>query len=222
MAKAGLLREVYCDDFGFVDPNRNDCIAKFVRTELVPLVDCDVPLITFDGFDDVGKSTLADRLAEEINAKPVHLDDFVDHDQVKFFDALNYAGILNAIQKARKDRLTVIIEGCLIDAVMSKIGFSSYFRFYVLTGKRSKSDHSDECLDESDSLFGDKTAAELIAEKELKEKSIAENVSMLLIGPADSKNADEVCPLKKELIEYHCEFRPQFRAHVLIKRMRGS
>ena len=206
------MTELSCDQFSLDDLRRHHSIFEFVNGQLAPIVPGGSGIMTFDGFDGVGKSTLANLLGERVGVPVIGLDDFIEKGREAFLDAVKRETLDTAITDAIAHRGRVIVEGCLVDAALETVGKTSGFRFYVMRTTRMSSAPEAEWAQERDILFGEKSTAELIADEE----ELAQQGARLpkRFGGGGSGTLSN---FRRELILYHRNRRPHENANVVIK-----
>ena len=199
------------------EPDIEGHTAKFVTDKLVPLVPEKVSIITFDGFDGVGKSSLARHLAASLKLPVIDLDDFLEEHQDCFLEALKFTDLSRAITNALFSHRKVIVAGCLVETALERTGNSPDFLFYVMRTARMLSRPDIESIDEFDTLYGEKSADQLIADlEEMMEGWTRMPEEFGGGGSGDIPN------LERELIRYHRERRPHDKADLIVKITRLS
>ena len=191
------------------DPNIADHIRHFVKTELVPRIPKSVCLISVDGFDGVGKSTLTQMLADELGFQSIHLDDYLEKEQNCYFEALRFSDLQDSV--AEKTRW--IVEGCLVQTVLSRLGISADYKIYVIRASRMIAYPDQDWADEIDVLIGDKSAEEIIADEEGDLRAWFDMPGEFG-GSGDFHGLEE---LRKELIRYHKSVLPHRTADLVVK-----
>jgi len=178
----------------------------FAREILSAVVPRSAQLISLDGVDGVGKSTLGRALASEIGAKFVDLDDFLEKHEDRYLSSLHFDELQPAMNQGG-----VVLAGCLIEAVLSRLDRQSDFRIYVARTARMRSQPEMEWIDERDLLCGETPAEDLIAELEESARRWAQ-------GPSPFGGGDGSIPeFQKELIRYHRDFAPHKRADIIVR-----
>jgi hypothetical protein len=134
----------------------------FALTQLEPLLPASATMVTIDGLDGAGKTTLGRELASLLGSSFLDLDDFLEKRRGQYFSALRF----DALQTALDSALRVVLSGCLMETVLKKIQCSSDFKIYVVRTARMRSQPELEWIDERDILCSDIPAADLIADLE--------------------------------------------------------
>lgn len=182
-------------------------VLELVREHLLPILPARAPLISIDGLDGSGKSTIGRSIAALSGRSLIDLDEFLQKQQGQFLGALRF----DDLRRALADEPTVI-EGCLVGAVLRRLTHEADFQIYVARTGRMRGDTRHEWCDEHELLFGTRTAAELIKEEEDQLKAFSETGFF-------GMNSDdgELPALWKELITYHREFAPHRTADLIVK-----
>ncbi len=206
----GEVPQIRMDVLRRNDLDAENQIQHFVKTELLPQIPKSARLISIDGFDGVGKSTLTKPLGEELGFQSVNLDDFLEKNQNCYFEALRYSELRDSI--AEKPRL--IVEGCLVQDVLSRLGVSPDYKIYVVRVRRMWAYPDEDWVDQRDVLIGDKCAEEIIKGEEDSLKRWVEKAPVEYGGGDDFHGLDE---LQKELIRYHKSVLPHRTADLIVK-----
>src|SRR5205085_10926861 len=130
-----------------------------------------------------------------------------------FLSALDYPALRQEISENGR----VIVEGCAVLAALLKLELEPDFRIYVVRTVRMHAQPDMEWIDERDLLFGEKTADELIHEQEEQARRWAQAPSEFGGG-----GSGDLPNLVKELITYHCEFKPHRSADLIVKVVRRT
>lgn len=184
-----------------------DQTRTFVRSALVPLLSPSTAVISIDGMDGAGKTTLGRELAAVFDAAFLDLDDFLDKERGRYFSALRFESLKSAIDAEAR----VVLAGCLMAAVLRKIERTPDFRIYVVRTARMRSQPDLEWVDERDILLEDTPADELIADLEESTRKWAHADPPF--GGGDAKMPE----LPKELIRYHRQFTPHRTASLIVR-----
>lgn len=186
-------------------------LPVLVERELVPLLPTSKGLISVDGLDGVGKSTLAQTLSECTGAALVQLDELLRQNQDTFLQALDLVELRRRVRK--KD--LVIVEGCTVLAALEKIAMAPDLKIYVVRTSRMLNQPNLEWVDEHELLLGDRSASELIQEEEEQSRRWVQ--APVEFGGGGSP---ELPGLVKELITYHRDFAPHQSADIVVKVVR--
>ena len=186
-------------------------ISALVRERVLPLLPGSATLISVDGLDGSGKSSIGRAIAALSGRRLIELDEFLDKQQDRFLEALR----TDHLQRELMSDEPTVIEGCLVKALLDRVGRQPDFRIYVVRTGQMHCDPEHEWCDEYELLMGSKSAADLIQEEETKLKAFCESGAFGL----KSDNA-EVSGLWKELVNYHREFAPHQSAELVVKVVR--
>lgn len=192
-------------------------IFDFVSQKLALSVPKDAKIVSLDGFDGAGKTTLARHLARVLRIPLVSLDDYIPKQQNLFLDILKVDCLAEKINGAIENKKRVIVEGCVVESALEKVGLLPDFRIYIIRTSRMRSASDVELVDEYDVLSGEKPGYELIKEEEERLRKWAN-----LPKKIEGGGAGQLSTLRRELIQYHCSIRPHARANVLVKMIRES
>lgn len=84
-------------------------------------------LIGIDGIDGIGKTTMATKLASELQYQVISIDDYLNKNQGSYYKHIDFA-------KLKEDILTrnqVIVEGILLTRILNKIDVKCDFYIYA-------------------------------------------------------------------------------------------
>lgn len=87
-----------------------------------------IGIISVDGVDGVGKSTLAQRLAADLDLPYVEVDEFVQPEQGGYVDYVGY-DLLKVVVEPYG--LGMVIEGICIKHVLSRLAIDEFLSIYV-------------------------------------------------------------------------------------------
>ncbi|MCR4377625.1 MAG: hypothetical protein NUV50_05970 [Rhodospirillales bacterium] len=206
------IKQISLDEILDDAVNKEEIIESFVTKELLPLIPQEAQIITFDGFDGVGKTSIAECVSRCLEIPHFNLDKFLKEDQNEFFNAIKFDELSNAMASACNDRGRIIVDGCMLTKVLKKINYESSFSIYLMhTTRMHLEDELDSCR-KYEILYGDKSAEELISEREDVAQRAAQSSSPFFGG-----GSGEIPALERELIHYHRELRPHDSADLIIK-----
>jgi replication-associated recombination protein RarA len=114
----------YCQEVGSEQPLAIVLEALPKLLEQVRATSFDV--IAIDGYSGVGKTTLAQSVADALGARCLSLDNFIEPLQQVFVDALDSASLSRAL-RARP----VIIEGVCMLAALDRVSLKPSLLIYV-------------------------------------------------------------------------------------------
>lgn len=184
----------------------------FVARKVAPLIPDAAKLITIDGLDGAGKSTLMKNLAASIGYDGIDLDCFLIGDQNAYLDHIKYDELSDKVaSESRK-----IVSGCIIDWALKRIGKHADFRIYVVRVSQMRNQPEQEWWDEADLLFNASSWEEEIEREEQQLSRFLEFAELDSGEPVESS----VGGLRKELIRYHVDARPHEAADMLVKLVR--
>lgn len=207
MTVLSTIPQLECDALEPFEPHARATVAAFVKCRLLAAIPVAARLVSIDGFNGIGKSTIAGFLAGELGSDRIGLDDYLTKNQGRYLDALRLEALAGAVADACCAGRRLVLEGCLIDLVRERIGAETGFRIYVLRWRRMAS--NPEALDEAeehDVLYGERATEELIAE-----------------GEADAARfGGTMGAIDRELIRYPRRCEPHRKADLIVKMVRLS
>ena len=204
--------QLSCDEIGLDEVGGPERVREFVSTKLACAISDEARFITVDGFDGVGKSMLSRYLSEDIGVPLVGLDEFVEKQTGHFLEALRFGELSNRVAEYLDSCGRIIVEGCMVQAAVERIGRSPDFRIYVMRVTRMRNQPDVEWIHEHAVLCGEKSADELIAELEDEAQRWAKMPEEFGGG-----GEMEVPMLERELVQYHSDRCPHRQAGVLVK-----
>ena len=164
-------------------------------------------IIGIDGGDGVGKTTLADFLANEYGFSVINLDKFVNSVQGGFIDQIKLDELKEAVSSAKRP---LIIEGCCLLEVMEKTEINIDCHIYF---KRL-----------CHGIWSEKGEYEVhgtLMDHIKKQNDFCKELARL---EATQKNEifieddDYLLPLTKDLYRYHFNYTPYTRANFIYER----
>ena len=190
---------------------------RLVGRQLTPLIPNGATIVSIDGFDGVGKTTLADELSKAFCLPLVSPDNYLMKEKGYFFKALKFDVISNEIEEYFRLAKGVIVEGCLVELALEQIRRRSDFRIYVMRISRMRSAPEVEFPEEYEVLYGESSTKEMIAKLE----EMARNGAAM---PEEfgGGGSGELPGLQRELVAYHRDRRPHDHADVIVKVVRLS
>jgi cytidylate kinase len=185
-----------------------EAVKEWVIAELLPVIPSGTRLISIDGLDGVGKSTLAKALVEKIGAKAIHLDDYLKKNENRYFEALDFTFLHSDIEKEQ----LIVVEGCLVHAVLARLGIESQFDIYVVRTTTMRAHPETDWLDERKLLLEADNAEEFLAieEEEIKKFEAYFSEGAPSLGMT-------VSGLRRELVHYHIDKKPHMNSDVVVK-----
>lgn len=85
-------------------------------------------LITVDGNMGTGKTNLSYAIGEKLIVKVIDLDDFIEFENGKFLNSINYCRLKSRLDQYSKRHLVVC--GVLVEKVLSRLGQNSNLKIY--------------------------------------------------------------------------------------------
>ena len=152
-------------------------------------------IVSIDGVDGVGKSTLACKFAEELNLLQIEIDTFVQEQQAGYIDYIKYDRLSESIKQAIIANQVIILEGICVQQVLKKLGLNSYAKVYVKV-----IDNYGFWMDQIRFFPPEKSADEMIAERKAKRFSLGH---------------------VEDIIRYHYTFKPHENADYIFERRRA-
>jgi len=149
-------------------------------------------IISIDGVDGVGKSTLASKIAKELRSPLIEIDTFVQEQRGGYIDYIDYNRLNERIKKNIIENRLVILEGICIQQILDKIGLKSFIKIYVKV-----IDNYGFWMDEIRFFPPDKSANEVIAERKANRFSLGH---------------------VEDIIRYHYTYMPYKNADYLFER----
>jgi len=149
-------------------------------------------IVSVDGVDGVGKTTLACNIAKKMNFPCIEIDTFVQEQQGGFIDHIDYNRLSETIKQAIITNHLIILEGICVLQVLQKLGLNSYAKVYVKV-----INNYGFWMDQIRLFPPDKSADEMIAERKAKG---------FLLGHVE------------DIIRYHYTFKPHENADYIFER----
>lgn len=157
--------------------------------------------IGIDGKDGSGKTTLAQRIAEQIKGEVVSLDEYVEKKKGGYVPYLRVKEIRATLSSKMGP---LVVEGVCLLAAADRIGIKIDKLIYV---KRVNSSH--QWLDEEE--CGPKEPVEDLIERLEKNPGI--------FPESEGSETLELPELVKEIVRYHAEYKPSKRADYIFHRI---
>ena len=152
-------------------------------------------IVSIDGVDGVGKSTLACKIAEEMSLPYIEIDTFVQEQQGGYIDHIDYDRLSESIKQAIITNHVIILEGICVQQVLKKLGLNSYAKVYVKV-----IDNYGFWMDQIRFFPPDKSADEMIAERKAKRFSLGH---------------------VEDIIRYHYTFKPHENTDYIFERRKA-
>lgn len=152
-------------------------------------------IVSIDGVDGVGKSTLACKIAEELSLPYIEIDTFVQEQQGGYIDHIDYDRLSESIKQAIITNQVIILEGICVQQVLKKLDLNSNAKVYV----RVMNNYG-FWMDRIRFFPPDKSADEMIAERKAKRFSLGH---------------------VEDIIQYHYTFKPHENADYIFERRKA-
>lgn len=152
-------------------------------------------IVSIDGVDGVGKSTLACKVAEEMSLPCIEIDTFVQEQQGGYIDHIDYDRLSESIKQAIITNHVIILEGICVQQVLKKLSLNSYAKVYVKV-----IDYYGFWMDRIRLFPPDKSADEMIAERKAKRFPLGH---------------------VEDIIRYHYTFQPHENADYIFERRKA-
>lgn len=152
-------------------------------------------IISIDGVDGVGKSTLACKIAEELSFPHLEIDTFVQEQHDGYIDFIDYDRLSERIRQTIIANQVIIVEGICVQQVLKKLSLNSYAKVYVKV-----IDNYGFWMDQIRFFPLDKTADEMIAERKAKRFSLGH---------------------VEDIIRYHYTFKPHENTDYIFERRKA-
>jgi len=211
------IQQISCDVIGGTDVAVIRQLSVWAHCELMPRIPGNARIISLDGWNGVGKTTLGRVLATSISSRLIDLDDYLNRNQGKFLAALRSQELARTIEERIAQQGRVVVAGCLIDLALQQSKIAADHRIYVMRLSGMVSNPDVETIDEFDALYGDKSADALIAEADQQVRLWAE-----LSGQPIAADECAVPELECELIWYHKQHRPHDFADLIVRVIRRA
>jgi len=204
----GIMPQVEIPFFVVEEQGKVEKISRSVKSELLPMIPSGASLISIDGLDGVGKSTLAKIVAMGLGATLLQIDDYLLKNQNCYLDALDFSSLQGDINSAER----CVVEGCLVGEVLAQLSLESEFSVYVARTSKMLAQPGMDWVEERDLLFGAKDASIFVSEEEEDLKKWSS-----FFDASNGTDEIKLSGLRRELICYHICKQPHLKADVLIR-----
>jgi len=160
-------------------------------------------IVSIDGKDGTGKSTIARALSERLPFRHIELDRYLIRKQDHYVGFIRYHDLRPAISSARESGKVALIEGVCVQAVLNRLQLCSDLSIYV---KRTGPDG--DWYDER--YFDRSSTREAIFEID------RENRRAFAKAMNEPYNEDEQETLFHEVVRYHFQFEPHITANITV------
>jgi hypothetical protein len=162
------------------------------------VTDRKIRVIGIDGLDGVGKTFIAEKIAEQLNAGLVSLDDYLQKERETYVAHINCAEIRAVMNDSI---MPIVVEGVCLRAAAAHCGIPVDFYIYVrMINSSGRWNDEDICL-----------CCELPEVLKASEREFGQLADQLLF----SGNSDGNAGLRDELIDYHCQYSPVPKADLV-------
>jgi len=168
-------------------------------------------LVVIDGIDGCGKTTMTDSLVPKLDAAVIHLDDFVEKNEHGFYlDFIDYEKLAKELEAASSQRRCVIVEGVCALGALQRVGVEADYHVYI---KHIKELGDGYFWWDKDRLYG---SAQSYEEKIDQDAALSKRWSELeAMNGADADDEPVIDGLRRDIIRYHFDFRPDENANVV-------
>ncbi len=188
-----------------------------LKTEVVEQVTSKgFQLLSIDGKDGCGKSTLADFLSKDTGFIHINLDEdkYLKKNQGKYIDFIKYDILQDDLISLLKNDEIIIVDGICVLNIIDKINLNPEFKIYV-----KKLLSHDNWYDGRNFNYSI-SVNEIINEKEKTLKNFIKMESKLEGKSYEKyKYQESIC---HEIIRYHHEYKPDLNAHVIYERLQNA
>lgn len=166
-------------------------------------------IIAIDGYDGVGKTTLATALQARVGGTVVSLDDLIMKNQGGYVPYLKTAELKAALKTAPRP---CIVEGVCVLGVFERITVRHDLLVYVKRVDKNGYWYDKDTCDPSGPVD------ELIARR-AEEVTALDRLDQELSGePSSQDDRPGLTPLREEIIRYHASYRPSRQAEIVFLR----
>ncbi len=170
-------------------------------------------IIAIDGYDGVGKTTIATALQARVGGTVVSLDDFVMVNQGGYIPYLKTAELKAALKTAPRP---YIVEGVCVLGALERVAVHPDLLVYVKRVDKDGYWYDKDTCDPSEPVD------ELIARR-AQEVAALDCFDREPSGePSSQDDRPGLTPLREEIIRYHASHRPSRRAEIVFLRRRDG
>lgn len=169
-------------------------------------------IVSIDGWNDSGKSTLADIFLNITNFIVIHIDDFLNKNTGEYLNSIKYDDLNMEIDKSADENQIVVLEGNCILEILDCLNKSSDIKVY------NKDVDINGCWRNERYVDNSKTVQEIIDDDESK----LGDFSFIEGYDKNMFNSDDSDIVFKELIKYHKEYKPHENCDVLFENSRTA
>ena len=162
-------------------------------------------LVSIDGIDGSGKTTLADFLVKCIGCSVIHLDEYIDENQGAYVEFMRSTELQRAILETKKRSYCVLVEGICVLQVLEVIDLKPDCRIYI---KKLRWGHYWN--------YGKIYEGAMT----LKEKLSLQEESIRKFGELEGNSPIQegeiaLSGLMRNIISYHWNYRPEEKADIV-------
>lgn len=161
-------------------------------------------IISIDGKDGIGKSTLAKMISVQLGFCHIELDKFLVEKKNHYVDSIRYDELLKALSPSTKNGTIVIIDGICVLSVIDRLGLQPNHKIYV-----KKTTPEGFWYDQHD--FDLNSSPETIFET----REVQARQSAKAFGESYEGSPDET--LFHEIVRYHFKHQPHITADFIIE-----
>lgn len=163
-------------------------------------------VIGIDGYDGAGKTTLGEKISEDLNIEFIDLDKYILNKEGSFIDKIDKDSLKSNIRSFIANG-NVIISGVCLMKVLENINVKIDLLIYVM-----RYDSHDTCwLDEDDCNMQGDPMKEIKKKVEFGQKILGEEKEF-------NPNADSNI-FRNDMMLYHQQFKPHKNADIIYKRI---
>lgn len=151
-------------------------------------------IISIDGVDGVGKSSLACKFLKELGFAHIEIDTFVQEEQGGYLDYIDYTQLAVIIRQTLTEKQGITLEGICVQQVLKQLHQKSNVKVYIKV-----IDKYGFWMDQIRLFPPDKSADEIIAERRKKGFSLGH---------------------VEDIIRYHYTFKPHEDVDYILERQK--
>jgi len=178
------------------------------------LTDTKNSIISVDGVDGCGKSTLSSRIAQDFpNIIHINLDDenFLEQNKGGYINYIKYDFLKNTISDLIKNNNIILIDGICILEILNQINLKSSLKIYV-----KKLVKPEFWLDGTDFDYS-KNLEEVIKQKEEELKKFEFFIANE--EKREPRDTDFSTTIEFEILQYHFKYRPDLNSDIVFERI---
>ena len=180
-----------------------DFISKAAQTN-------NIKIISVDGIDGCGKTTLAKELVNNLDLTHINLDEYLIKNKGTYVNYIKYKILKQDISKKLANNKVIIIDGICILKVLESIKIKSDFKIYVKKLRWGTHWLEGQIIDYS------KNVDEVLKTEEETLRKFCE-INAKIEGKKPGKFVPQES-IFQEIVRYHFEYRPNLNADVIFER----